>query len=122
LRITIIYNEIDIEGSFKAVYYNSIQHPSKVKFVINRKRKLVELSDEQQEKIKEIVPWFIGGQTDYDYSADENTDYNLSVTCDDGLRQVNYYYWKNKDQIPKGVERLLKFFEEIFVDFTVTNK
>ena len=72
--------------------------------------------------MKQMVLSFIGGQKANDYNADENTDYNLSITCDEGLRPVNHYYWNNKEPIPKGVERLLKIFGVIFVDFTFSPK
>lgn len=122
VEVEFIYNEIDKQGDFKAVYYDSKQLKSKLRFVINRKRKLVELSNEQQEAIDKMVKHFISGMSGYNYGGDNDIDHTLLVTCYDGSQQVSYYYWKNNENPPKGSERLLEFLGNVFRDFNVTYK
>jgi hypothetical protein len=56
---------------------------------------------------------FIGGHSSYTDNGDEELDHSLLVSSENGIRPVNYYYWKNNAVIPKGVEQLLKVFDEI---------
>jgi hypothetical protein len=121
LEVAFIYNEKDKEGISKAVYYDPIQNKSKLKFVVNREISLAELSTKQQETMKHIVNSFIGGTTDYDHGGNEDNDHTLLVTCDEGLRQVNYYYWKNDEGVPLGVEQLLEFLGKL-KDCSFTSK
>jgi hypothetical protein len=113
LEVAFIYNEMDKSGNFKAAYYDPIQNKSKLRYVDNSNKKLVELSNEQQENLHVIIRSFIGGSTDYNYGRNEDFDHSLLVTCEDGHRRVNYYYWKNEEHIPIGVERLLEFIDNI---------
>ena len=85
----------------------------KLRYVDNSNKKLVELSNEQQENLHVIIRSFIGGSTGYNYGTNEDFDHTLLVTCEDGHRRVNYYYWKNEEHIPIGVERLLEFIDNI---------
>ena len=120
MEIAFIYNEFSLDGSIKAVNYNSIDpsHKSEIKFVKNEAKRIIEISDEQQDEIRTIINMFIAGHSSYNDNGNENTDHALLVYSEDGLRQVNYYYWKNDDVIPKGVEQLLKFIDKLEESFT----
>lgn len=106
---------MDNEGNFRAVYYDSISpsHKSKIKFVNNGKRKVKKISSNQQNEIQNIVNRFIAGSSSYEDNGNEDIDHSLLVSCDTGLRPVNYYYWRNDEVIPKGVEELLKFVKKL---------
>lgn len=115
MEIAFIYNEFSKDGNFKAVYYDSIspRHDTDVKFMENSTRKIVKISNDQKEEIRKLVNTFIAGSSDYRDSGNEDVDHTLLVSSDDGLRRVNYYYWNDKDVVPKGVEFLLEFFEQL---------
>ena len=114
MEVAFIYNELNKEGNFKAVYYNSIDasHKSELKFTYNQNRKLIEISPEQQEEIQSIVNRFIAGSTRYSDNGNEEIDHSLLVSSDTGGRRVNYYYWRNDVGIPKGVEQLLQYLDK----------
>ena len=112
---------MDKSGNLRAAYYDPIQNKSKLRYVDNGNKKLVELSNEQQENLHVIIKRFIGGSTEYEYGGNEDLNHTLLVTCDDGNRPVNYYYWKNKENIPIGVEQLLEFINSLTSSYLTKN-
>lgn len=124
MEVAFIYNENDMQGNFKAIYYDSLygsDHRSKLKLVEVKRsyevpdavRKIIDMSKEQQEKIQNLVKVFIAGSSEYNDSGNEEKDHSLLVWCNEGGRQINYYYWKNDEPIPKGVELLLEFLDKL---------
>lgn len=79
MEISFIYNEVDKVGNFKAVYYSSIDpaHTSELKFVTNKKKRIIQISEEQQDHLRTIVNMFIGGHSGYTDNGNEELDLSL---------------------------------------------
>ncbi len=112
LELAFIYNETDRKGNFKAIYYDSTRR-FKLKVVENGKRKLIDIMGDQLVEMKNLVTQFISGSMDYDDNGNEDKDHSLLVFSAESSPAVNYYYWKNDEVIPLGVESLLEFFDKL---------
>ncbi len=107
---------MDKNGDFKAIYYDGYhfeRHASKIKVVDNGKRRITDNYGKELEKMKELFN-FLSGTSDYSDSGNEDKDHSLLVSIRDGASYpTNYYYWKNDEQPPKGVESLLEFLDKL---------
>lgn len=108
---------MDKDGNFKAVYYDALfghDHKSKLKVIENGKRKLIDISNEQQEEMQRLVTSFLAGNKSYDENGNEDKDHSLLAwSSESNGREANYYYWKNDELPSKGVETLLEFIDKL---------
>ena len=122
--IQLIYNEINKNGEYKAVYFDTRgshdNEGSFLKIIENGEMKLFDLSTEQIDRMYQTIRVFMGALSNYKYKEFDNADIDntllLSIaddepnTFDQGQR---YYNWQNTKSVPIGVERLLNLFNEI---------
>jgi hypothetical protein len=119
LRLQFIYNKLDKNGS-KAVYYNSFEYPSIIKFVNKEKTNFKQLSGEEQEKIQFIVKSFGGWSNIIDTNINnqsEDIEHTLLTVIEDSIHKpirAFYYYWKNNNGPKSAVPYLVDFFESLF--------
>jgi len=86
-----------------------------LRIIKNGKRSIVNLTTEHQKELFEIISQFIDGGMGYQYDEKSKIENELLVSIG-GLNEsvrVEYYYWKEKEDIPKGVEILLEYFDKV---------
>jgi|SRR4051812_5876660 hypothetical protein len=118
--IRFIYNKIRLDGGFVAIYCdttvnNMTSNNNFLRIIKNGKRSIVNLTTEHQKELFEIISQFIDGGMGYQYDEKSKIENELLVSIG-GLNEsvrVEYYYWKEKEDIPKGVEILLEYFDKV---------
>ena len=124
--IQLIYNEINKNGNFRIVYYDTHgthdNEGSFLKTIENGEMKLFKLSTEQIDQMHRTILKFMGDiNIHYRYREFDNADIDntllLSITEDEAgsfdQAHQRYYNWQNTTPVPFGVDLLLKFFEKI---------
>jgi hypothetical protein len=125
--IQLIYNQINKNGNYKAVYYDTHgshdNEGSFLKVIENGEMKLFNLSPEQIDRMYQTINSFMNMMSHYHYKEFENADIDntllLSITDDEARfdkSHQRYYNWQNTQSaqsVPKGIDGLLKFFEKI---------
>src|SRR5215203_657086 len=137
--IQLIYNEINKDGRYKSVYFDTRGLGDNdgffIKIIENGQMKLFEITRDQVQEMYQIIDGFIKGIQSYRYKNFDSslTDFTLVVSIIsagrvDKLEQQNgYYNWQTSSSIPKGVEMLLEFFNkncnilQISTDKTIYN-
>jgi hypothetical protein len=137
--IQLIYNEINKDGRYKSVYFDTRGLRDNdgffIKIIENGQMKLFEITRDQVQEMYQIIDGFIKEIQSYRYKNFDSslTDFTLVVTIIsagrvDKLEQQNgYYNWQTSSSIPKGVEMLLEFFNkncsilQISTDKTIYN-
>lgn len=122
-KVQLIFNEIHKDGKYKAIYFDTERSHDNggtfLKVIENGQMKLHEVSEAQRAEMHQKIDSFMGGVPHYKFSEYDKADSDFTLLV--GISGINndlqrFYNWQNTTPIPKGVDLLLKFLNNIIVE------